>query len=187
MQEVSGLLSAKSAGALLLGLTAMLPLGAAAGKGNPPKLPPQVQRQLMAAIKICRDAGGKPGASPEFLIVADLTGDKIADFVIDEASLNCEGGGSANAGTAGGQLAIFVGVGKGQAAKVFEQGVLGVKVDKSISPASIKVAVGGALCGQSASKKAAMSEMKTCWRPVQWNASRRRMEFAPLSQIEPMK
>ena len=157
----------------------------AAGQARSPKLPPQVQRELMSMVKDCRDAGGKPGKSPGALVVADLTGDGVADFVIDQSKFNCEGNASLFSGTAGSGVMIYTGTAKGPAIKVFDGMVYEVKVDRSASPAIVKLAVAGKACGQRGAKSHA--EEEACWRPLAWNAPKKKMEFAPLSRIEPFK
>ena len=171
--------------AFLPAFAAMLFAGSAAAQPNAAKLPTQVQRELMSIVKDCRDAGGKPGTSPGLLVVTDLTGDGIADFVIHQGALNCQGSASLFSGAGGSQLIIYAGARQGQAIKVFEHGVMEVKVDKGAS-ATVKVAVGGDLCGQRVTKNTDMSMRKTCWRPLVWSATKKRMEFAPVSRIEPM-
>jgi len=159
----------------------------AAGQAGTAKLPPQVQRELMSMVKACRDAGGKPGKSPSLLVIVDLTGDRVADFVIDQSAFNCEGAASLFSGTGGSELIIYAGAGHGKAVKVFEHGVMEVKVDKTASPASVKVAVGGVFCGQRSSQSLARSDLQACWRSLEWSASKNRVEFAPLSRVEPYK
>jgi hypothetical protein len=182
MQEVGDFPFLKFARKVLAATVAMLLAGSVAGQAGAPKLPPQVQHELMSLVKTCRDAGGKPGKSPALLVIADVTGDRVADFIIDQGSFNCDGAADLFSGVAGSQVVIYAGTGKGQVAKVFDQGVVEVKVDKGASPAAIKVMVAGALCGQRTAGKAAMSKAKTCWRPLLWNASKKRMELGPLSR-----
>ncbi len=73
----------------------------------------------------------------------------------------------------------------GQATAAFDSGSFGVKVDKDSKPAKLSVIVGGPLCGQKVTAKTARSDMKSCWRPVVWDAKAGKMQFAPLSQIQP--
>ncbi len=161
--------------------------GPAPGQTGKPRLPMQVQRELASMVKDCRAAGGKVGKSPGLLTIAELTGDAVADYIIDQSAFNCEGNASLFSGSGGSELIIFAGTAKDQAAKVFQQGVFEVKVDKSVSPAIVKVAVAGVLCGQRVTKNISHADEKPCWRPLEWSAARKKMGFAPVSKIEPMK
>lgn len=164
--------------------TAIAAAGPAASQ-NATKAPPQVQRELASMVKECRTAGGKPGKSPGAFMVADVTGDRIPDYIIDQNAFNCEGAELYGASGGGAQAIVYAGTSNGQAVKIFEHGTTEVKVDKSASPARVKVVVGGPLCGQRVTKNTARSDMKMCWRPLVWSAAKKRMELG--SAIEPIK
>jgi hypothetical protein len=170
-------------GPVLAALIAATAAGQVVGQ-SAAKAPPQVQRELASMMKDCRDAGGKPGKSPGAYVVADVTGDRIADYIIDQGQLNCEGA-LPYVGSGGSQVIIYAGTSSGQAVKVFEHGVMEIKVDKGKTPATVKVVVGGPLCGQRVTKNTPRSAMKNCWRPLVWSSARKRMELG--SPIEPVK
>lgn len=151
------------------------------------KLPQVVQQALGEMMKDCKEAGGKPAKSPGLLTVADLTGDGLPDFVIDQGVFNCEGAASLFSGSGGSQMSVYVGTPNGQASAAFGAGAFGVKVDKDAKPARLLVMVGGPLCGQRVTAKTARSDMKSCWRPVVWDDRARKMQFAPVSQIQPVQ
>ncbi len=151
------------------------------------QLPISVQKELAEMMKICKDTGGKPSKSPGLLIVADLTGDGLPDFVIDQAAFNCDGALSLFTGSGGSQVLVYVGTPDGQANQAFAGGTFGVKVDKESKPARLKIIVGGPLCGQKVTPQTPRANYKSCWRPVQWNASTKKLDYAPLSQIEPVQ
>jgi hypothetical protein len=150
----------------------------------PKKLPVAVQKELAEMMKTCRDVGGKPMKSPDLLLVADLTGDGLPDYVIDQASFSCEGAASLFSGSGGSQISAYVGTPDGQAFQAFSSGSFGVKIDKEDKPARLHLVVGGQLCGQRVSANMARSDYKSCWRPVNWNARNRKLEFAPVSQVK---
>lgn len=151
------------------------------------KLPQVVQKVLGEMMKDCKEAGGKPAKSPGLLTVADLTGDGQPDFVIDQGAFNCDGAASLFSGSGGSAMSVYVGTPEGQATAAFDTGSFGVKVDKDSKPAKLSVMVGGPLCGQKVTPKTARSDMKSCWRPVVWDDKARKLQFAPLSQIQPVK
>lgn len=148
------------------------------------KLPTVVQKELAEMLKMCRDVGGKPMKSPELLIIADLTGDGLPDFVVNQAAFNCDGAASLYSGSGGSQVSAYVGTPDGQAFQAFAAGSFGVEVDKAVKPAKLKVVVGGPLCGQRVTASMPRSEYKSCWRPVDWNDRKRKLEFAPVSQVK---
>lgn len=166
-----------------LPLAFLLLLGAAQAQA-PKKLPAVVQKELAEMARTCRDVGGKPMKSPDLLTVADLTGDGIPDYVIDQGSFNCDGAASLYAGSGGSQMAVYVGTPDGQAFPAFSSGSFGVKVDNSSKPARLQIVVGGPLCGQRVTANTPRSEYKSCWRPVDWNEKKRKMDFAPVSQAK---
>lgn len=151
------------------------------------KLPQVVQRDLGGMMKMCKDVGGKAAKSPGLLTVADLTGDGLPDFVIDQGAFNCDGAASLFSGSGGSHMAVYVGTADGQATAAFDSGSFGVKVDKDSKPAKLSVIVGGPLCGQKVTPKTARVDMKSCWRPVNWDAKSGKMQFAPVSQIQPVQ
>lgn len=166
-------------------LTLALVAGESRAQGQAQKkLPQAVQKELAEMLKTCRDAGGKPMKSPELLVVAELTGDGLPDFVINQGAFNCEGAASLYSGSGGSQMSVYVGTPDGQAQQAFSTGSFDVKVDKTARPATLQVVVGGALCGQRITASMPRSAYKSCWRPVQWNAKARKMDFAPVSQVK---
>jgi hypothetical protein len=39
------------------------------------------------------------------------------------------------------------------------------------------------MCGQRVSANTPRAAFKSCWRPVDWNAKARKLQFAPVSQV----
>lgn len=148
------------------------------------KLPIAVQKDLAEMVKMCKDVGGKPMKSPDLLQIADLTGDGLPDFVVDQGVFNCNGAASLFSGSGGSQMSVYVGTPDGQAFQAFSSGSFGVKVDKTSKPAKLQVLVGGAMCGQRITANMSRSDHKSCWRPVIWDTKRKKMDFAPVSHVQ---
>jgi len=167
---------------MLLVLTVLLLISSGLIAQALEKLPEAVEEELSERLDAC--LGKPPLKSPGFLIITDLTGDSIPDFVIDYVELNCSGRGMFS-GSGGSQVQIYVGTKGGQAFKAFRHGKFSVKIDKKTKPARLMLGVGGVLCGQTnfTSKASAWA----CMRPVIWNDRTREFEFAPLSQIQPIR
>lgn len=151
------------------------------------KLPAAVQKELSEMVTMCREAGGKALKSPGLLTVADLNGDRLPDFVIDQAAFVCDGAASLFGGSGGSTVSAYVGTPDGQAAPAFSSGAFGVKVDKAASPAVLEVIVSGPMCGQKVTPATPRSAYKSCWRPLVWDAARRQLDFAPLSRSRPVQ
>lgn len=152
------------------------------------KLPESVQEILKEMIDLCVAVDGKPEDSPGLLIVADLTGDSIPDFVIDQSAFNCNGAASLYSGSGGSQAIVYIGTKDGKAIEAFSHGNDGVKVNNQENPAKLMLLVGGPLCGEEVTDQTSRSEIKDfCWRPVVWNDLNRTLDFSPLSQIQPVQ
>lgn len=160
----------------------LLVAGHASVAQAPAKLPAAVQRHLADMAKMCRESGGKPVNAPGLLQVADLTGDGVPDYVINDGAYNCQGAASLFSGSGGSQMAIYVTGADGRAMKAFESGAFDVKLDQSSKPAKSLVTVSGQLCGQRITR----SDHKGCWRPVDWDEKIRKMQFAPVSRARPV-
>ncbi|MDE2270493.1 MAG: hypothetical protein KGJ94_00740 [Xanthomonadaceae bacterium] len=159
-------------------------VGSAWGR-SPHGLPAVVRAKVAEMDKTCRQVGAKPELSPHLVIVADLTGDGVPDFVIDEGAYQCRGAASLFSGSAGSQMSVYVGTRDGQAFKAFSRDDFGVKIDRSANPARLYVGVGGRLCGQQVTPDMSLADYTTCWRPLVWDAKHRNMAFAPISMIKP--
>lgn len=148
-----------------------------------PPLPAPVRAVVDAMIAECRGVGGKPGASPGLVSTVDLNGDGRSDYVIDTAAFDCEGAASLFAGTGGSSVEVFITTADGSAKSAFEHGAFGARVEKG----QLWLAVGGSLCGLKVNAGAVHSDMQACWRPLRWDANRRKLDFAPLDSVRPYK
>ncbi len=152
----------------------------------PSKFPAAVQQHLTSMAKMCRESGGIPVNAPEAVQVADLTGDGVTDYVINEGAYNCQGAASLFSGSGGSQMSVYVSTPDGRAAKAFESGAFDVKLDNASAPVKVLVMVGGQLCGQRITPNMSRSDYKGCWRPIDWDAKSRKMQFAPVSRVRPV-
>lgn len=151
------------------------------------EVPHAVQSAMAELTQMCQDAGGKPISSPNLLRVADLTGDDVPDYILDQGAFNCDGAASLFSGSGGSQMTIFVGMPGGKATQAFTSGTFGMKLDKDSTPARLTVIVGAELCGQRITASMARARYKSCWRPILWSASAKAFEFAPVGQIKPVQ
>lgn len=147
------------------------------------QLPPQVRTAIGGMHAECIGAGGKPAPSPGLVQSADLNGDGRPDHVIHEAAFECAGAASLFSGTGGGQVTVFITNTSGGAARVFEHGAQSVRIEGS----EVWLAVGAPLCGQKTTEDTPRNAMQSCWRPLQWQAAKRTLDFAPLSRIKPYR
>ncbi|MFG6486012.1 hypothetical protein ACG04R_04960 [Roseateles sp. BYS78W] len=147
-----------------------------------PPLPAAVREVVKTMNAECRSAGGKPGASPGLVSTVDLNGDGRNDYVIHTAAFDCEGAASLSVGAGGdGSVEVFITTADGSAASAFEHGAQGMRVEQG----KLWLAVGGPLCGQKVTEDTPRSAMQACWRPLQWDANRHKLDFAPLSSVRP--
>lgn len=149
-----------------------------------PPLPATVSEVVNSMNADCKVAGGKPGASPGLVSTVDLNGDGHMDYVIDTTAFDCEGAASLFVGAGGGgSVEVFITTAGGSATKSFERGANGMRVEQG----QLWLAVGGQLCGQPVAEDMPRSAMQACWRPLRWDASRRKLDFAPLSSVRPYR
>lgn len=146
-------------------------------------LPREVRNYIADMNHTCRRLGGMPSASPRLVRAVDLTGDRRLDYVVDEGGYICINSRTAfYAGHNGAALSIFVGVPGGTAYLGYEGYSHGVTVRKQAGRFRIHLIVGALACGQAPGPKA-FSDWWFCHRPLRWNSSARRFQFAPLSQV----
>jgi hypothetical protein len=149
-----------------------------------PPLPTAVRGAVDTMNADCTAAGGKPGASPGLISTVDLNGDGRNDYVINTAAFDCEGAASLFVGAGGGgSVEVFIATANGSATNAFEHGADGMRVEQG----RLWLAVGGPLCGQKVTEDTPRSAMQACWRPLQWDASRRKLDFAPPSSVRPYR
>lgn len=141
-------------------------LGAAAGSS-----PAGVQHFSQQLTERCAAQGGKASTGGRFLQKADLNGDKINDWIMDESEFVCAGGPAVDR-TLPSQVMIFVGDAKGDAQPVFQQTAFGVRMERGV----LWMAVNGPQCGRD------VDRTQFCDRPIVWNKTAGRPEFAPTAQ-----
>ena len=136
---------------------------------------------------MCRNMDGKPANGPDLLRTIDLNGDSLPDYVLDQGAYVCDGAASLFSGTGGSQLTVWVSTAPGgRVSKAFEGGHQGVKVDLEHKPrAQLLLALSGVQCGQQLTPLTSNAELQACWRPLSWDAKRKTLQLAPLSEVRP--
>lgn len=157
--------------AAIAGLAASLGAHAAA-----PALPAAVRAELAAVASICTDVGGKALADAAVERV-DLNADGKEDYVLDVGRIQCEGAASAY-GDRAKDVIVYVDDGAGNAAKAWS----GVAYGSRIEGSKLWLGVSGAECGKPPAKDFASESF--CERPLAWNATQRKLEFAPVSAVK---
>ena len=164
---------------LVAALGALAPVAAAAETG----VPAAVAKELEETAKMCSEVGGKPKTAGA-VKRADLSGDGKEDFVLDVASIDCEGAASVYGDREKG-VSVYAGDGAGGATLVFRDSVYGVAIERAGAEAKLWLTVSDPQCGRRPGAHFASASF--CDRPVQWNAKTRKLELAPLSTIRMVK
>jgi hypothetical protein len=138
-----------------------------------PALPAAVKSELAQVVSICTDVGGKALADQAVERV-DLNADGKEDYVLDVGRIQCEGAASAY-GDRAKDVSVFVGDGAGGASK----GWSGVAYGSRIEGSTLWLGVSGADCGKPPAPDFATENF--CERPLEWNAQKRRFDYAPVS------
>jgi hypothetical protein len=162
---------------------AILALAFSAGSAEASALPDEVQKHIDDMRKSCRELGATP-IDPEkgFLVSADLNGDGISDWAIDEGKFQCDGAWSAFSGSGGAQVYVYTGLPGNKARQAFVHGANGMRLERNVGRARLWLGVGGPLCGQA--HPISNADAIPCERPLVWNKVSNKFEFAPLSTIK---
>jgi hypothetical protein len=158
-----------------------------AAAAPPAPLPGPVRADLAAMNTECRSYGGRPGPAPELIKSADLTGDGIADHVIDQSLYNCQGAASAmGAGQSGAAIRVYAGAPGGGAKLAYQGVVYGTKVLTTGGKARVWIDTAGYECGDRR-RDVPFSDWKFCSRPLNWNAAKGAFVLAPLAEAKPIE
>jgi hypothetical protein len=162
-----GLAGMAAAWSLALPLTSF---GQAAGA----KIPPAVRSYIQEMDRACKDLGENPDRTLAYVKRADVTGDKITDFVIDDGDYMCGGQPQMLVGQAGGGNVVFMGDAKGGATLVYDEGVgMGIRVARSRAGQVVALVTVAQGCGATAKNAG------SCERPLIWNPATKKMRFGP--------
>jgi hypothetical protein len=77
-------------------------------EGPGASLPPELLSQREATAAECREDGGTPGASPDFIRSVDFNGDGRPDYVVDHGKFDCAGAVKRSCGSAGCSIDVFL-------------------------------------------------------------------------------
>jgi hypothetical protein len=152
---------------------------------EPVPIPREVAAHIEGMKQSCRQLGGTPIAPKDtFLISADLKGDGLTDWAIDEGSFNCDGAWSIFSGSGGAQVYVFAGISRNKARQSFMHGADGMRLERESMRGRqiLWLTVGGKLCGRS--DPPTSTEAIRCERSLVWNKTTKQFEFAPLSTIK---
>lgn len=150
---------------------------AQAGKTAP--LPAVVAADLQSVANQCREVGGTPQAGDAVKRV-DLNGDGNEDFVLDVGAVNCDGAASIYGDREKG-VTVYAGDGHGGAVSVFSESVFGAKIEGTGASTKLWLTVSGAQCGKKPARDFASETF--CDRPLVWNATSKKFEYAPVAAV----
>jgi len=169
----------------LLALVVALPASALAAPPAPTPAP--VRADLAALHAECRSYGGRPGASPSLLKSADLNGDGLADYVIDQGGYDCDGAASAmGAGQSGAAVRVYAGLPGGGAKLAWQNTAYGTTIATAGARARLWIDTAGFECGQR-NPNLPFSAWTFCSRPLNWSAAKAAFVYAPLSEAKLVK
>ena len=158
---------------LLIGAILMQPVYGA-------KLPASVDSELQELARFCRLLGGRPHGFQQAVERADLNGDGITDYVLDDSELQCYGA-SGSVGMFGnrngGGVTVFLGRADGKAEKsIF---ITARSVQKSIMSANRRNFTSAWRVHTAAKRPKAKKRdgYEKCSRPLKWNDKSRRFQI----------
>ncbi|CAN5232971.1 hypothetical protein BH11PSE2_BH11PSE2_19900 [soil metagenome] len=169
-----------------IGLIALAMIGLTAGgaQSQPPVarptsgMPVSVNAAIGSLVAECTRAGGKAQPAANVSIGADLNGDGLTDWVINEGAFKCPGSAQLFGGASGASIMVFAGEPGGDAKQSFSGYGFGVALNGPAAKRVLWIKTTGVACGQrSATRK---EDEISCDRPVQWNAAAKRFEMAPI-------
>lgn len=143
-------------------------------------LPATVAADLKSVADVCSEVGGKPMTADAVRRV-DLNGDGKEDFVLDVASINCDGAASIYGDREKG-VTVYVGDGAGGAVVAFTDSVFGTKIEGTGPAAKVWLTVSGTQCGKKPARDFASESF--CERPLAWNATTGKFDYAPVSTVK---
>lgn len=161
----------------IAGLAVCVAASTVSAQGRPPAA-------VLAAVQdmdtMCREFG-TPGDKSGLLQTADLNGDGVTDWVLDQGVYVCNGAASLFGGTGGSPVSVWAGQPGGGASAPFTHYAQGARIESG----RVWLTVGGELCGKG---KAGLSraDMEYCERPLAWNARAGTFDWAPLGEIRPL-
>ena len=155
----------------------------------PPNLPLEVRKELAEAISVCRETSidiGYGRGEVDFrkaVSIVDLNGDGLPDYIVEHIKFECDAGASIYAGNGPGTLSIYAGLPNGYARLAFlDAGYESSYIDRTSGKPRFYVSTSGGGCGQD-TRHVTKAELEFCYRPIKWNAAKRRFEFDSLSTI----
>lgn len=153
--------------------------------GGPPfsEAPPSASARMNYLTEQCRAASGSVGDSSRVPTGADLNGDGIADWVLEEGLFHCPGqpGMFANS-RAGSNMSVYVGGAPEGSRAAFAHGVYNAAVIEDGGAWTLWGVVGGPMCGQIVTAETPPVEIRRCARAVGVGTRTVAAGFAPLNR-----
>jgi hypothetical protein len=160
------------------------------------QLPKEVASHVADMNEQCESYGGKPGQSgtwepfegkskfhaQSLVEHSTLARGRVEVWVIDEGRYQCSKAASLFSGSGGAQVYVFARLKDGSVKQVLMQGAYGIEMRLAGQSSELLLGVGGPLCGQSGDH--GHGDSIYCKRPLAWDTSAQKMDFAPLSEIK---
>jgi hypothetical protein len=181
----------KKATSIITALSMAVVLSGASGT----PLPEVVAAHIADMDKSCKEDGGTPapsmafegGQSPvrpaELVEHGVLVGGLTEFWAFDEGRYRCDGAASIFSGSGGAQVYVFVRLNDGRVKQVFMHGADGMSLKRVGSSSELLLRVGGGLCRQAGNLTHAYTI--GCERPLIWDKTAQKMDFAPLREPRP--
>ena len=145
---------------------------------SPDNVPKEVAAHMRHMADDCKQTGGTP--LPHTFVERGILADGLEFWAINEGGFECDGAASLFSGSGGSQVVVYLSVPNGHARQVFAHGAYGMTMERSGKFSILLVGVGGQLCGHQGTSTHA--DAISCDRPLRWDASSKKLDFAPLSQ-----
>jgi hypothetical protein len=143
-------------------------------------IPEEVAAHTKDMADTCKQAGGTPQSDP-FVERGNLA-DGLEFWAINEGAFRCDGAtGSLFSGSGGSLITVYLVQPNGHAKEAFAILSYGMTIERTGKVAKLWLKVGGRLCGQKGNPT--HGEAIGCERPLRWDASTQKLDFAPLSQV----
>lgn len=153
--------------------------------GGPPfsEAPPSATARMNYLVEQCRAASGSVGDGSRVATGADLNGDGIADWVLEEGLFHCPGqpGMFANA-RSGSNMSVYVGGAPEGSRAAFAHGVYNAAMIEDGGAWTLWGVVGGPMCGQTVTAETPPAEIRRCARAVGVGNRSVAAGFAPLNR-----
>ena len=130
----------------VFGPVAAMLLVASAWAQSSQDVPPVVAAAITEAQQACEPESHK--LEPDFIIVKDVNGDKVQDYILDYDKFKCGDNPNFFCGTAGCLMQVFVSVDDGQYTMALDQNVRHLQFKRVKGRAAMVLSLHGSACGR---------------------------------------